>query len=323
VNPAPSEPRDCAAPEDPPDESGLHGVRRPQWALVREQLEQAGFRPSRRLGQNLLQDGNMARAIVRDARVGRGEFVLEIGAGAGFLTLHLAAAGVELLAVEIDERLLAIARRLVEEGAPGASVSWLHADALAGKHELHPELVARLPRSGPWHVVSNLPYSVGSPLLVLLSQLANPPTSMTVLLQRELAQRITGAPGSKSWGPLAIRLQLGYRCELVRAVPPQLFWPRPEVESNLLRLELRGQRPAREEAARLDELLELVFRHRRQALSRSLSEPLGGRAPALEFLASFGLEPATRPEDVGSETWLAMGRDPRWQSSKSRRGELS
>jgi 16S rRNA (adenine1518-N6/adenine1519-N6)-dimethyltransferase len=170
---------------------------RPAWLEVRVRLEQRGFRPSRRLGQNFLLDENMLRAIVRDAQLEPQDFVLEVGPGCGFLTLHLARACREVLAVEIDPRLLEIARELC---AQAPNVSWLRADALAGKHELAPEVAQRLPRSGPWKLVSNLPYSVSAPLCAVLCDLENPPASMTVLVQREVAERMVASAGSPDWG---------------------------------------------------------------------------------------------------------------------------
>jgi 16S rRNA (adenine1518-N6/adenine1519-N6)-dimethyltransferase len=287
--------------------TGPERGRLPAWSEVRTELGRRGFRPSRRLGQNLLLDANMARAIVRDARVAAGDFVLEVGAGAGSLTLLLAQLGVRLLVVEIDGRLAELTTGLLERFAPGARVEWLVADALAAKHRLNPELEARLPREGSWHVVSNLPYSAGTPILVLLARFAHPPSTLTVLLQRELAQRILAEPGGPDWGPLAIRLQTLYAASAVRAVPAQLFWPRPKVESILLRLEQREQ-PA--PLQRLDPLLEGLFAHRRQSLGRAFARLLGDKASAAALLARHGLEPELRPQQLGRAELERLALDP-------------
>lgn len=281
--------------------------RRPPWADFEAALRERGFRPSKRWGQNLLRDGNMARAIARDAGVGPGDFVLEVGPGCGFLTMHLLDLGARVLGVEIDSRLLEVARGLLGE-AP--ELELLRADALAGKHALAPEVQARLPRSGPWHLVSNLPYSIGTPLMVVLSRLANPPQSMTVLIQRELAQRIASTPGGKSWGAVSIRLQAAYDVELLRAVPRDLFRPRPNVESQVVRLRRRpGGTPP---SADFDELVETLFRTRRKSLGRLLADRLADRGAALALLAAHGIEASTRAEALDLEALAALAADRAW-----------
>lgn len=286
--------------------TGAHdaGEGRSAWASVRAALERAGFRPSKRLGQHFLLDDNMLRAIVRDARVGPGERVLEVGPGCGLLTLHLVRAGVELTCVELDARLLEIARELVPNSA---GVRWLSGDVLAGKHALNPEVLRALP-AAPWHVVSNLPYGVSAPLLACLSELGEPPTSMTVLVQREVAERIVARPGSSDWGPLSIKLQGHYRAELLRSVAPALFWPRPQVESTLVRLELLPERLPRAEQAALDRLVAHLFQHRRQALARVLGEGWESRASALAALASLGVDPKERAENLDIAALRALAR---------------
>ncbi len=278
---------------------------------LRAQLEASGFRPSKRLGQNLLQDVNMARAIARDARVAAGDVVLEVGPGAGFLTAHLADLGVDLIAIEIDPRLLEIARGMLEDYA---QVRWICGDALASKHALNAELLAALPPSGPWHLVSNLPYSAASPILAVTARLENPPRSATVLLQTEVAERIAAIPGGGEWGPLSVRIQLAYAARIIRSVPAQLFWPRPQVDSSLLRLELLEDRPASADGPELDALIDGLFQHRRQALGGLFTKALGSRPLALELLGSHGLDPSARPQTLSAPTFLALSRDQRWRS---------
>ncbi|HPF14844.1 MAG TPA: rRNA adenine N-6-methyltransferase family protein, partial [Planctomycetota bacterium] len=140
---------------------------RPPWKQFKEALQAQGFRPSRRFGQNFLLDENTARAIVADAGVVAGDRVLEIGTGCGFLTVHLAHAGVALLTVEIDPRLADVAESFLE---PYANVRLVRGDALAGKHRLHPEVEA-WSEGGPWHLVANLPYAISGPLLALVGGL--------------------------------------------------------------------------------------------------------------------------------------------------------
>jgi 16S rRNA (adenine1518-N6/adenine1519-N6)-dimethyltransferase len=276
---------------------GEHG--RPAWSVLRAALDARGFRPSRRLGQNFLLDENMLRAIVRDAQVGPGDTVLEVGPGCGTLSLHLLRAGVDLVAVEIDPRLAEIARELL---ADEKRFRLIVADVLAQKHAIEPRVLAELPKTGPWHLVANLPYSVAGPLLASLCELENAPASMTVLVQREVAQRIAAEAGSDAWGPLSIRLQIDYDATIVRAVPAALFWPKPDVESSVVRLVPHAQRMDSAARAQLSRLVDGLFQRRRQSLARVLSAISGSRAAGEKWLESAGLEPKARAEDLDLAT---------------------
>lgn len=276
----------------------------PGWSAFRAELEAQGFRPSKRLGQNFLRDPNLARAIVADADLEPGERVLEVGPGPGILTAALLERGARVLAVEIDARLVAVARAVLGEPE---GLELLHADALLGKHALAPALLERLPSTGPWQVVSNLPYSAGTPLVVLLARLAAPPRRMTVLIQTELARRMAAEPGGADYGALSVRLQARYAVTALRDVGPALFWPRPAVQSRLVRLERLGAgEPDAEDLRALDALVGQCFQGRRKTLRRLLADLAGERGQAL--LASAGLDGDLRPEAVGVEGFLALAR---------------
>lgn len=277
------------------------------WSELRARLEAEGFHPSRALGQNFLRDVSMARAIARDSGVGAGDFVLEVGPGCCMLSLRLLELGVRLCAVEIDARLARVARELLADPGRG-SAEVLECDVLAGKHALAPAVVERLPAAGPWHVVANLPYSAGTPFLVLVSRLPNPPASATVLLQRELVERLAAEPGGKAWGPVGARLRLAYEVRTLRRVGPELFWPRPKVESAVAHLTLRGDRadPATVEA--FDRLVDGLFQARRKALGGRLGELWGSREIALEALSALGVDPRARVETLSVDHLLALAR---------------
>jgi 16S rRNA (adenine1518-N6/adenine1519-N6)-dimethyltransferase len=290
---------------------------RPPWSAFRAELEAAGFRPTKTLGQNFLVDSNAARSLAADAALAPGETVLEVGAGCGLLTVHHAELGLDVLAVEIDARLLAIARRLL--GGHG-NVRWLHADALAGKHALAPELVALLPDHGPWSVVANLPYSISAPLLVLLARLEHPPRRMSVLVQDELARRIAAAPGGPEWGALSARLQLRYRTAPGRAVGAQLFWPRPRVASRVVALELEpGPGPDSATTAGFDALVDVLFQQRRKQVLAVLGAHLGDRTRAGALLAEVGIDPLARPETLPPTALLALARTAGWRAAAGTR----
>jgi 16S rRNA (adenine1518-N6/adenine1519-N6)-dimethyltransferase len=299
---------------EPVDPLGARaGGARPPWSAFRAELEAAGFRPTKTLGQNFLVDSNAARSLAADAALAPGEEVLEIGAGCGFLTVHLAELGHPVLAVEIDARLLAIAQRLV---AGYRNVRWLHADALAGKHALAPELLAALPAGGAWSVVANLPYSISAPLLVLLARLAAPPRRMSVLVQDELARRIAARPGEPEWGALSARLQLRYCAALGRGVGEQLFWPRPRVASRVVALErLPGSGPEPARVAAFDALVDVLFQQRRKQVVSVLAAHLGDRATATALLAQASIDPRTRPETLAPEALLALASTRAWRAA--------
>jgi 16S rRNA (adenine1518-N6/adenine1519-N6)-dimethyltransferase len=298
--------------QPPADRLGaLAGGRRPPWSAFRAELDAAGFRPSRSLGQNFLVDPNAVHSIATDAGLARGARVLEVGAGCGFLSLHLAELGVELLAAEIDERLLAVARRLL---SGHGNVRWWLGDALEGKHALAPGLAAELPAGAPWHLVSNLPYSIAAPLLAVLARRASPPSTMTVLVQEEVARRIVARPGDPEWGALSARLGLLYAARAGRAVGAQLFWPRPRVASRVVRLEFQGlDELAPLERRDFEALVDGLFARRRKQLAAILAALLGDRHLGQALVEEVGLDPRARPETLTPGEILALARSPLWR----------
>jgi 16S rRNA (adenine1518-N6/adenine1519-N6)-dimethyltransferase len=279
------------------------------WSALRRRLAAQGFHPSRRLGQNFLVDENMVLAIARDAQLRPGARVLEVGVGLGVLTHALLALGAEVIAVEIDARLVALAR---ERLGDDARLVLIHADALDGKHRLRDE-VDRALGERRWQLVANLPYSIAAPLLVVLARRAVPPETMTVLVQKEVAARITARPGTPEWGPLSIRLALDYAAQRLRDVGPTLFWPRPRVESSLVRLVRRPDPLPAEDRDELDALVHALFTRRRQALGRVLAERTGDRAGVLDALAGLGRTPALRAEVLDEQELVSLSRSPLWR----------
>jgi len=282
--------------------------RRPPWKEFKAALDAAGFHPSRKLGQNFLLDENTALAIARDGGVGPGDFVVEIGVGCGFLSVGLLGTGAHLLGVEVDRRLYAIAAGFLEPLAEPDQLELLRADALAKKRAVAPELVERLPVDSPWHLVSNLPYSIASPLLVSMARLPNPPASMTVLVQAEVAERLCAKPATSNWGGLSAKLHFTYKARLTRRVGAGLFSPRPKVESAVARLELQAERPSPELIAAADPLVDVFFQSRRKTLLATLSRHLGDRPAAEAALVAAGLEPGLRPEVLVPEAFLDLAR---------------
>lgn len=277
--------------------------RRPPWGTFRKALEDLGFRPSRRLGQNFLLDDTLVAAIARDAGVGPGDLVVEVGPGCGFLSVHLAALGVRLVAVEVDPRLHEVASRFL---APWPDSEVLLCDVLAGKHRLAEALERRLEGEGELHLVSNLPYAVSAPVLALFAAREPAPADMTVLVQKEVGERLVAQAGSPDWGPLSLAVQLAYEGRILRTVGPGSFWPRPRVDSVVVRLERRPDRPPAQVRGRCLALARRVLTRRRQTLGRVLGDELGSRERAAGVLADLDVDPGRRAETLGREEWLAL-----------------
>ena len=280
-------------------------------ADLRGRLARAGYRPSRRLGQNLLCDPNLATAIVRDAGVRAGEVVLEVGPGAGALTRPLLAAGARVLAIEIDSR-LADELETALAGEAGLEVS--RTDVLASKHRLADAVLERLPGDGDWSCVSNLPYSVSGPVLALLARLEHPPRHVTVLVQKEVAERLAASPGTKAWGPLGLRIQSVFDVRAGREVSRDVFWPRPAVASQLVHMRREPGALDRGRLERLDTLIERVFGRRRQTLARVLKDALGDRAAAEALLEQCGIDGTRRAETLALEELDRLAAEATWKN---------
>jgi len=237
--------------------------------------EDGRFVPNRALGQNFLVDEGMICAVVDAARID-GERTLEIGSGTGALTEGLLLRASYLAAVEKDARLVELlAARF------GERLTILHADVL------DVDLIALMGQA-PWHAVGNLPYYATTPIVLRLLSLL--PASMTLMVQKEAAERFFAKPGDRVYGPVAVLTRCFCRAETVLAVPKECFSPRPDVESVVVRLE---RLPGAEDGAEAFlAFLKRAFAMRRKTLGNNLARD--ARLPAaLHYL--------DLPEDVRAE----------------------
>ena len=260
---------------------------------LRESLAAHGLMANKALGQHFLLDLNITRKIVRLAELSPGDRVIEVGPGPGGLTRALLEAGARVTAIEKDVRFQPLLRELVGAAAPDV-LTLIFGDAL----EAHESVLIE---AEPAHVVSNLPYNVGTALLI--KWLTGPwrPASMTLMFQKEVAERIAARAGDDAYGRLAVIAQATSHAASVMDVPARAFTPPPKVDSAVIRLTPRGDRPS---PARLDALQTITaaaFGQRRKMLRASL-KALGGE-PMIE---AAGLNPQARAETIDVAGFLRL-----------------
>jgi 16S rRNA (adenine1518-N6/adenine1519-N6)-dimethyltransferase len=256
-------------------------------ADVRRLMAEHGIRPSKARGQHFVADPNTIRRIVKLAGVDASARVVEIGAGLGSLTLELGRTGAEVVAVEIDRRLVPVLRELVS-GCPNVRVvedDGLRLDwgRLLGQRRL-------------WALVANLPYNVATPIVIRTLEEAPEVRSMLVMVQREVGERLAAVPGDPAYGAVSVKVRYWAHAALAGTVPPTVFVPRPTVESALVRVD-RHDSPAIPTDVvsyrRLCSVVNAAFGHRRKMLRRSLA---GVVAP--EAFEAAGVAPTQRAEEL-------------------------
>lgn len=264
---------------------------RDPFSRYRDQLAAVGFKPSTSRGQNFLLDPSLHRWIAEQAGPTEADTVVEIGVGLGFLTRELATRAGQLLAVEIEPRLLTIAKR---ELAGHANIEWLETDALGGPGRSLAPRIAEVAGActGRLLVVANLPYSVSGPLLAELAQLRRMPDRVVVLVQKELGQRIAAPCGTATYGGLSGLMQSMFVSRSLRDVSPSVFRPRPKVWSSVIALDRREDLP---------EVLHREGPRRRFALF--VRKLFGQRRKALRRTFAIAAEALDREAAVIDEQW--------------------
>jgi 16S rRNA (adenine1518-N6/adenine1519-N6)-dimethyltransferase len=315
---------------------------------IQELLSAAGVAPNRKLGQHFLVDLNLMRLLVDSARIGPGDVVLEIGTGTGSLTEALAERAGQVVTVELDPTLAGIARSRL---AGAGNVRIVNADVLSGKGTLNPavtaavtEARARLCSIGPISpihpigpiqfrvlLVSNLPYDVASSVMINLVRGPVTADAMFVTVQKEVAERMTAASGSREYGTLSIFLQATGEVETLRRLKPSVFWPPPGVESAMVRY-VRDQDKSRQilDMDLFGAVIALFIGHRRKMLRACIKEAppeLCGRAcrghPARDSRAGrprheggrdlwprifelHAIDPTRRPEELSPQQFVDL-----------------
>lgn len=254
-----------------------------------------GLHPKKRFGQNFLHDGNHMARIMEAADLTEGGLVLEVGPGTGALSERLLDAGASLVAVEIDRDMEPI---LLERlSTHGDRFQLYIGDVLESKHRLATPVVEILD-GRPFKMIANLPYNIASPLLVNLAVDYPHMSAAVVMIQREVADRITAKPGGRDYGPLSVILQAMCEVDIVGTLTPECFWPRPKVASAVVRLVRRGT-PLAEDPKGLSDLLQTLFQKRR----KQLGAVLGRDRPFPE-----GINADDRPESLSVEQFVELAR---------------
>lgn len=261
-----------------------------------EILKNHGFVFQKRYGQNFLVDPHVAEKIMDAAKVGEQDFVLEIGPGIGTLTQYLASAAAYVAAVEIDQALIPILSTTLKDFQ---NVEVICQDIL--KVDLN-RLVREMNQGKPIKVVANLPYYITTPILMGLLEQKVPITSITVMVQKEVAKRMCQGPGSKEYGALSLAVQYYSNPSVAANVPPNCFLPRPKVGSTVVQLEVYEKPLADpEDVSLMFHIIRASFNQRRKTLANGLHNFSGfplGKGEVLEVLQECGMRPDIRGEDL-------------------------
>lgn len=278
---------------------GLDSLTSPR--VVKSILNRHGFRFTKSLGQNFLIDDNILKKIVGAANINSQDLVLEIGPGIGTLARELAARARKVATVEIDKRLLSI---LEETLADFSNVTVIHGDIL--KINLT-QLVHNLFDDLSFKVVANLPYYITTPIIMGILERGVPFESITVLVQREVAERMVASPGNKDYGALSVAVQYYTVPRVVGKVPASVFIPPPKVDSMIITLEKRSEPSVHVEDRRLFfEIVHAAFAKRRKTLINNLMSAGGElkgwtRQEIEEVLNQCGIDPQRRGETLSFE----------------------
>ncbi|MEK7309649.1 MAG: 16S rRNA (adenine(1518)-N(6)/adenine(1519)-N(6))-dimethyltransferase RsmA [Planctomycetota bacterium] len=271
------------------------------------------LRASQTLGQNFLLDTNFINFIIKTAELTKDDSVLEIGSGPGILTHLLANEVKQVWAVEIDADMMQIARDLY--GALD-NVEFIQSNILAPKEVgLSPEVLKAIKKVKNLKVVSNLPYKTAVPIIMLLLESGLPISRLLVMVQLEIAQRLMAPVGAHNYSSVSILSQYLAEVKMVKKVPPDVFWPRPEVQSALIEItpvKTFTAKFMKQDYGSLKRFLKLIFSYRRKIVGRAVENALANLEVKVtpgqigELLAASGIRPDLRPQQLTPEDYLRL-----------------
>lgn len=267
-------------------------------------LQKYNFTFQKKYGQNFLIDSHVLEKIMDAAEISKDDCVVEIGPGIGTMTQYLAERAGEVVAVEIDKNLIPI---LTETLADYKNVSIINEDIL--KVDLN-RIVEEKNGGRPVKIVANLPYYITTPIIMGLFENHVPVKSITVMVQKEVADRMQVGPGTKDYGALSLAVQYYAKPEIVAIVPPNCFIPRPNVASAVIRLTCHEKKPVEvKDEKGMFALIRASFNQRRKTLANSLSNAQNlslTREQVTEALESMQLSPTIRGEALTLEQFAAL-----------------
>jgi 16S rRNA (adenine1518-N6/adenine1519-N6)-dimethyltransferase len=283
-------------------------------SFLLERFREMGIRPATRHGQNFLIDLNLVELIVEAADLTADDVVLEVGTGTGSLTALMAERAAAVVTVEIDGHLFELAS---EQLIDLPNVTMLRLDALQNKNKIDERVMDAIGEplaAAPGRrlkLVANLPYNIATPILSNLLLAKHVPHSMTVTIQKELADRITAPPSTKDYSALSVWIQSQCTAEIVRLMPPSVFWPAPKVTSAILRIVVDPQRRSRiPDLQFFHQITKALFLHRRKFLRANVVAAMKNRldkSQVDELLDKCGFDADTRTEQLDVETLIALG----------------
>ena len=263
-------------------------------------LAEARSRPRHQFGQNFMIDQNLVRTVAEAGELGPADCAIEVGPGTGTLTEELLERAARVVVVEIDRDLAGLLRKTF---ADRPKFQLIEGDALAGKHDLSAALLDSIhsARSDGMRVklVANLPYNIASPLVI--EMLISGVELLAFTVQKEVAQRLAAKPGTSEYGPLTVMAQLLSRVEVLRTIPPQVFWPPPKIDSSLVRL--RREDRVGSAAREFGRFVHAVFSFRRKTLRRALAQ---AGFDADRVLARVNLDGQRRAEEFEPQVFWRM-----------------
>ena len=270
--------------------------------IIQQIIKEQNFAVQKKYGQNFLVDTNILEGIVNAAEISKDDTVLEIGPGMGSLTQYLLEAAKEVIAVEVDKMLIPILKENLKEYD---NLTLIHGDVL--KLDLDEILKGRRVK-----VVANLPYYITTPIVMELLEKQENIESITVMVQKEVAQRMQEGPGSKSYGALSLAVQFYAKPEIVLNVSKNCFLPKPDVDSAVIKLDIyeAEERPVKTKDAQfMFRLIRAAFNQRRKTLLNALSNDAGTKIPkekTLAALSEMGKSESVRGEALTLEEFAQL-----------------
>lgn len=258
---------------------------------VKDLLQKYDINPRKSLGQNFVVEPNTIRQIIELASIEADDFVIEVGPGIGSLTSSLLEVAGHVTAIEVDDALVRVLTDLLRP--EDNRFRLVNADVM--NLDVNELLAAR---NESWNLVANLPYNISVPLICDFLERVPVITKMTVMVQKEVAERLVAKTGEKAFGLPSLKIQYFAEVKKIADVPPSVFLPKPKVDSSLVQIERREKYVTSANYDVLFELAKRSFSQRRKMLRRSLKETFD-----LNDFESAGIDPTRRAEDITLEEW--------------------